>query len=564
MAGNRWAKGPDDFAVRVDVDDVPGLFRRELVVEAGTRALILEGGRDDRGDLGPGTYTLQQSGLTGTQRASAILVDAGDVPLEFAFEGIHTADPMRARVELRAVVTVESAALLATTLLRGAPRYTVADLRRLLYDEVEDAVREFIGRHVAADLKETLARKDDLAHHIAMHAEGTLGRAGLRLVAVEALRIHVDDAHELTADAVAAERKAVALNRLRRAALAAREDELANEAAIEELLRKHDRGRVLGEAEHDKLLQDIRNAKADAELNRQLAVKRIEMVQKFELDKLGLEQDAELLALERRKRELTLQMELDEERLAAAHRAETRLKLRHLDLAMRLAEAESEAEIAAIKVEQRRLKLEQLFWAKREMTNLKIERMREEERLQIEMEERRLQIELARKRAEQEIEAARIASLADAGPDALLAVSGTEQAALIADLRKTEVLRSMTHEQILAMAAADSPVIAEAFHELFRGRATDGAIDEASQRTADAERRAREAMEKQHAETVAILERFMHKSQDTQRDIAVAAVSERARGPEPPKTSGRCPNGHRPRSPDDRYCADCSEELLRD
>ena len=55
---NRWARGADDFATRVDVHDVPGFFSKSLVVEPGVRALILEDGSATRGELGAGRYTL--------------------------------------------------------------------------------------------------------------------------------------------------------------------------------------------------------------------------------------------------------------------------------------------------------------------------------------------------------------------------------------------------------------------------------------------------------------------------------------------------------------------------
>ena len=59
-------------------------------------------------------------------------------------------------------------------------------------------------------------------------------------------------------------------------------------------------------------------------------------------------------------------------------------------------------------------------------------------------------------------------SLAKLGTEALISVSGSEQAKILADLKRTETLKGMSEEQILAMAAERSPAVAEALKEKFR------------------------------------------------------------------------------------------------
>ena len=41
---NRWIAQPQDFAQRIDVSDVSGFFYKNLIIEPGTKAMILENG----------------------------------------------------------------------------------------------------------------------------------------------------------------------------------------------------------------------------------------------------------------------------------------------------------------------------------------------------------------------------------------------------------------------------------------------------------------------------------------------------------------------------------------
>ena len=55
---NRWVADPDQFAARIQVEDLPGMLANQLIVEPGTRALIVNDGIY-AGDVGAGTYTLK-------------------------------------------------------------------------------------------------------------------------------------------------------------------------------------------------------------------------------------------------------------------------------------------------------------------------------------------------------------------------------------------------------------------------------------------------------------------------------------------------------------------------
>ncbi|MDP2322622.1 MAG: hypothetical protein Q8N51_01150, partial [Gammaproteobacteria bacterium] len=75
------------------------------------------------------------------------------------------------------------------------------------------------------------------------------------------------------------------------------------------------------------------------------------------------------------------------------------------------------------------------------------------------------------KEAEAKRERDRIAALSGASAEALIAMTdGPDRAKLLAELKKTETMKGMSEEQILAMAAGGSAEVAKAFQEKYKSR----------------------------------------------------------------------------------------------
>ena len=142
---NRWARGADDFATRVDVHDVPGFFSKSLIVEPGVRALILEDGLAAAGELGAGRYTLHT--FLGAlrwpgapNRFTAILVDAGDVSLTFELSGLYTSDPIPVALTATILLRLTDAQAFLAHVLKGQTQMGVAALRTLLAGDVAEEI----------------------------------------------------------------------------------------------------------------------------------------------------------------------------------------------------------------------------------------------------------------------------------------------------------------------------------------------------------------------------------------------------------------------------------------
>ena len=95
----RWRRRPGEIAARVESADLPGRLTKELIVEEGTNAIILEDGQSIP-LAGPGRYPMQT--LADRLRhwgqgreMTAILVESGEIHLSFQLPDLWSRDPLR-------------------------------------------------------------------------------------------------------------------------------------------------------------------------------------------------------------------------------------------------------------------------------------------------------------------------------------------------------------------------------------------------------------------------------------------------------------------------------------
>lgn len=191
MTTTHWQRNPDDFAARIDIQDLRGFFRKDLIVEPGTRAIFLTDGRNWAGELGPGRHPMQlltqrlSAPLRGAQTMTALLVDAGEVDLEFRVD-LDLSVPIVA--ELRVVVRLNEALPFFINLMRGRPSYSEEDLKRYLEPEVRDAVREAVRSVPVSELGGNFRLKQQQALHMDRHLEETCRAVGLKFERVRGLQ----------------------------------------------------------------------------------------------------------------------------------------------------------------------------------------------------------------------------------------------------------------------------------------------------------------------------------------------------------------------------------------
>lgn len=346
LVNNRWIPSPTDFAVRVEVSDLDGFFSKQLTVEPGVVAFVLENGQSV-GTVPSGLYTLesfsQRLAFWSKRPISAILARENPVYLELSCGDLPTREMLLVDVRVRVGIQVDDIALFQRNLLGARAVVSLADLEGMLAPMARQVLWEAIGRLSIRDLTSRQSRVDlELAMTQAFGA--SLLRAGLKFVEVQTLSVshHEYDAQrrrvgelwlqregmqldEQQAQAAADQRLAeirgqervneldilaqqvdadrmegelAARNRrigirkaLREAILAGKFDAENAADQLAAFRQQHDSQRAVREDEYQTLLETLRDRRADRGAQRQQLLRRLEIEQQAELGSLRVQLD---------------------------------------------------------------------------------------------------------------------------------------------------------------------------------------------------------------------------------------------------------------------------------
>lgn len=536
VRGNRWARQSDDFAVRIDASDLKGLFKRGIIVDVGTNAILLDGGAN-KGMLTPGTHNLDSldkrlfdwldTGI-GSQ-VSALLVSVTPTDLEFAAGGVFTKDPLRIGVKVRLQAQVEEPARFLINMMGGRERLTRFDLVGYLYPEVTQVLEAWVGQHTVQELAEDLSLRPQLELALEETLKTTFRQSGLKFINVRATELNLEHLDRIKgirskyslqiseaeaeqqgreslfkvmragklqewaeeAAKVEDEERRIALyERMQKAVTDGKMNEIRSDAEFESFLNEMDIKKLLREKERAELLKTWKDEAEDKERA------RAHMLAKLELER-GYELRAAELHLRTDLSEKEFEAELRMERMRVNKQFEIDAARQDYDLDRRRKQAEfdrqqAEEKLRLDKLEQDAQRAQSAAGHDEEMRQMDKElelglkglrgvkqvRM-EEARSQWELEQQKLdfqwqqrqkemEVEMQRERIRMEHELNRLDKLGQLGVEALIAASPVEQGRILADLKKNESLKSMSEEQILALAAKDSPEVARAIAEKYK------------------------------------------------------------------------------------------------
>jgi ribosomal protein L40E len=529
ISQNRWVAGENDFAVRVDVDDLEGSLKRGINVEAGVNAMLLENGANV-GLVPPGGYVLTsfnqrfgnlfRAGLP--KQLTILLVKVTPTDLNFALDGIFSKDPLRIGVSVKLQAEIQDPAKFLINVLKGRERFTAEDLRQYLYPEVAGIVDGWVRRHTVQELADDLTLKAKLELALDEALRRTFMQSGLRFLQIRAVELNleiidringiksdyalqigetealaegrkrlVDVQHELdlvglaeeTAKVELEERKVELYARMRTAANADKMNEIRSENDFKAFLKEIDRQELLDEKEQNELLRTWQEEAEDHELARRHLIAKLEVEQSYELRVAELKSRTDLTAseldfemeieskkldfeLDKRLKTYAAELELERERI----RIENERAQHELNLAKLRSQAEREDEAADAELAQQILK------NMKEISRLDDEERRRivredelaRERAAIEFETQRFEMQERQRAGEREFELARLDKLTALSTEQLISISSVEQGKVIAELKRTESLKDMSEEQILALAAEKSPHVAQAFVERYK------------------------------------------------------------------------------------------------
>jgi hypothetical protein len=201
---HHWARRAQDFAVRIDADDLPGLLRQGLIVEPGTNALLIIKGVN-QGVMPPGEYALENvlqrfrdwavSGVP--ERATVLLVDVAPVDLEFHLGGRFTSDPLPIGMTIRMRAEVAEPGKFLVNVLKGKESLTIDELRQSLYYEVVQVADDWLRKHTLQQLVDEPKLRSELELAVEEVLRTIFNQSGLRFLQVRTVELNLEPYDEV-------------------------------------------------------------------------------------------------------------------------------------------------------------------------------------------------------------------------------------------------------------------------------------------------------------------------------------------------------------------------------
>lgn len=498
LAGGVWARKPGEFARRFELDDVRFIKENGLMVQEGTVAVLLDGGKEVK-ELGPGRHsplgTLRSINWFGNPPPrAAVMVDAGECVFRVDFTGKDSGVGSVASAPLRSAEELEVGCVAEITLrfvpgradrfianvMKEARSVGAEEIRALIYEQALSAVRDLCTQSTIEDLVKDPERRARFEDAITRALRDAAKEWGIEIVRAGAVEFYGRAYEEVRAKYGELE-KSRRIFEFRRAEIEAFAAAADDEAAAGKRDAKRDQ-------ETKEYLEQLAQEKQLSEIERKQELEIAVRVANGEVSAT----DAKLAAA-RELEEHAKNME------ALAHKLELDLTLRDYNREQLVKDAENNARVAAVGRDER-LKDEKLATA---VTGEKVEQAKlndEIERIRIarELWEQDKYLDLRKKKGE--VKNAELRERADilAGKSELelaaLAIDdpAARQAFLEQGLARLRMDQesAMSPEQLLAKHAATSPEAALALARMAEAKAKEQSASQIleERRKMDAER----------------------------------------------------------------------------
>lgn len=324
----------------------PGDLSQGVLVENGMQVFFVDNSLV-RLTMPAGNWSAGQLGVADqlANIRTAVLVEAGDIAIDFGFSGLLTKDRQELRVEFRLVFRLEAVESFLTNLLKGQQEFTYVQMRKQLLPELKNAVADFVASCSADEIAlggVPLKRRMEKA--IGEIMAPSLQRFGLQLIQLRATAFEGPwiDAEAELGQAALAEKRAVVWEQLQKVLDTRKLKEITSatdlEAAIRDIEMKSAKKSVLREEELESLKRSLmentedhteqrRRLKEMAEMNHGLEMDSIEALARGELGHKVAVQEVETARVrdtyERDKAlaNADVQTEIDQKELELAKRA---------------------------------------------------------------------------------------------------------------------------------------------------------------------------------------------------------------------------------------------------
>jgi hypothetical protein len=546
LFGNRWVRGPDDFAIRVDEWDLKGFLTKGLNVEHGTTGMIFQQGRFC-GYIESGSYDMngflkKLNHFNQTTPTSVVLVDVGDVELHVEAVKLRSKGQLDVDAILKAVVRLKDPDPFFTNAFKGRNHLTVGYLGNSLADELRLALQAYVGARPVAELYGNANLRSDVEQQVQSEMEPLLQRIGLELVQLrfvdffcptyDPIRQKEAELYIDTRNADIQTDRLKLTQRMRKTLTAEKMDELKAGKEFEDFVRQ---------TEHEMGIKDMMRADEMDRLSREFTFTRDKTVLLQEIEIAGIRDEHERLRIRE-----NLIAKIENENLQ--HKAE---------LDQKLAQSKNDLEIKKLKLQEDRLESEQDFWEAEKAIELR----RRSQLVQLEVEEKK-----------QQIEAKTLEDRSKASAQALLSILDGPAADRIMRLEQLRAREKLSPDQIIAMTAADSPQVAQVLAEKYRKEAavTDERFNQLKEFMARQDQSHKEAADRlERVMNVALQQMGATATTRAQAPHSSQTVVTPSGGmgapvviaPQVPVGEKPCPKCNKMIPSDSRFCPNCREKL---
>lgn len=347
LAGGIWAREAGEYAKRFELGDVRFIREHGIMVQEGTVAVLLDGGKEVKA-LGAGRHFPLNAGRTinwfgDPPPRSAVMVDAGECVFRVDFTGDYSgvgdvaSAPLRSAEELQvgcvAEITLKfvpaQADQFVANVMKEARSVSAKDICRLIYENSLSAVRDMCTQSTIEDLVKDPDRRPRFEEAITRALRDSLKGWGLEIVRTGAVEFFGQAYEELRAKYGELERsrRLVEFGKAQLEVLAASADQDAA-AGKRDAQRDQETKEYLEQLAQEKELSELDRAK-ELEIAKRVASGEISATDAKQAAARELEEHAKNMT-------------------ALAHKLELDLTLRNYEREQLLCDAENKAKLAAI------------------------------------------------------------------------------------------------------------------------------------------------------------------------------------------------------------------------
>ena len=263
---NRWIPADNELAVFFGVRELSGLFVKTLRVPATTRAYILQG--DKATEVPQGEYEIEGfftrlNHLLRNQHAEILITRTAALPVEFHFDGLHSAERLLVSARFSVSIKIEQVAAFAQHFMTMPGVVTTTQLADLLAPSVRQLAAEFVAGQPMRDMLANRDLRPQLDERLQGALKMRLAQYGLAVLQVDTLVLRHDKLDP--GGALAGSLYLVADERHARLEHAKQLDQLYTDEEWQAIAREEQEARL--RYRRDELRQDASVEKAELSLN---------------------------------------------------------------------------------------------------------------------------------------------------------------------------------------------------------------------------------------------------------------------------------------------------------